>query len=403
MKFSKFVMVLVLTLTLVFGSGLAVYAYDISVETDLKGAGVVTALVIEAEGVYTAQLEVVSTNPGYRFNSWKYVMNNNWFHLSSEPKYDFILVDDMEVIAYFESVHNVAVTYNGEGDYTITQPHNGYPSDGEYAYGENIVITPLPEASYHFVEWTYNGGAGKSSNPIEFTMPNDDVEIRLTFFRDSFMLTEKVSPENSGIIYYTGKYLPGEVVTLNAFPEVGYAFVDWSYDSKLVEPVIVDNEMTFTMPNSNIVITANFIPNSKVAATIKYVNTSGISIQDDEQIEIPNGPYNQSAPAISGYLPIYSLGNVGTLVPFDDPIVITHIYMAISATSEPTTDSTTEPTTEPRTEPGSEPRTEPSTGPTTGTTTEQSTEPTIEPSTGPTNEPMAEQIGRASCRVRVYI
>jgi len=41
-----------------------------------------------------------------------------------------------------------------------------------------------------------------------------------------------------------GNYLPGEVITLNAFPEAGYAFVDWGYDSKLVEPIIVDNEMT---------------------------------------------------------------------------------------------------------------------------------------------------------------
>lgn len=373
MKFTKFVLVFVLTLTLVFGSSLAVYAFDLvpAVSVNIPGAGTVTGEVDEND---IAHLTVIP-NEGYRFIRWQIIEEvdgvDTWTHLSYALEYDFLLEDDAEIRAYFDSVVNLTVTINGVGTYTMLNvnnnnlPHYGYHLPGEYLPGETMLTTPEAGEGYHFVNWVYNG---ISSNVVPFTfiMPDEDTEIIFNFApdviaEDEYMVTGMIAPVDTGTIDGLGVYTVDDEVILTAMPESGYIFVDWDYDSEVITPTIDGDEMTFMMPEENVVVTANFIADTSIMATIKYVNTSDVSIQADTQVAIPLGPYTQTAPAISGYQHVYSSPNhVGTVMEGDEAFVITHVYQVpptpqvitntVTETVFVTVPATTEATTEPVTE-----------------------------------------------------
>ena len=130
--------------------------------------------------------------------------------------------------------------------YTVTV--NGGTGGGDKNYGSTVDIAATPDVGYEFVDWTVDsGGILVSSN--SFTMPNNDVRVTANFQPKQYTVTV-----NGGTGGGTKDY--DSVVNLVATPDVGYEFVDWTVNSGGI--AIPSN--SFTMPDSNVEVTANFQP-----------------------------------------------------------------------------------------------------------------------------------------------
>jgi uncharacterized protein (TIGR02145 family) len=149
--------------------------------------------------------------------------------------------------------------------YTLTLPVSPAEAGtttgaGEYEAGTVVTLTATPASDYKFVKWTVG-----ATEPVEvsteatttFIMPAEDVTLTANFeevMPTTYTLTLAVSPENSGTTTGAGEYEAGTVVTLTATPASGYKFVSWT------EGVAgaLEATTTFTMPASNVPLTANF-------------------------------------------------------------------------------------------------------------------------------------------------
>ena len=125
---------------------------------------------------------------------------------------------------------------------------------------------------------------GEEGQPLAYASPiifvNDLMEFNLT--ASVMMLSLDVFPENAGSVSGEGQYAPGQEVTLEATPNEGFVFVNWTQDDQEVsaEPTFV-----FIMPQENINLVANF----EEAVSVPVVDAAPYTFR-----AFPN-PFNQQA------------------------------------------------------------------------------------------------------------
>ena len=136
---------------------------------------------------------------------------------------------------------NVANTVSNTGcDYRLTleaTPQGGTvsasPPGPTYASGTPVTITAAPNTGYRFVGWEIDGAAAGSDNPLSLTITADR-RIVARFVR-SYIVT--VSTSGGGTATFTPDkptYEAGDVVSLIATPDAGYAFIGWTLDGQQV-------------------------------------------------------------------------------------------------------------------------------------------------------------------------
>ncbi|MHB9004912.1 MAG: InlB B-repeat-containing protein, partial [Coriobacteriia bacterium] len=179
------------------------------------------------------------------------------------------------------SNHDVWVNYLED---TVTLTLDILPVDGgsvtqdppgPYHYGDQVELTPVPAAGYHFVEWT--GDLTGSDNPASLTLDGDKT-LTAVFSQQVYTLT--VNTDGQGSVTLNppgGSYPAGTQVELTAVPAPGWSFSAWSghlSGSNPQERILMDGDKT---------VTAAFTLQS-VQLTIQ-TEGSGTVIQD------PAGPY----------------------------------------------------------------------------------------------------------------
>ena len=144
------------------------------------------------------------------------------------------------------SQHPLLGIISSEGGTTSPVPGT-YINDS----GVEIEITAVPESGYRFAEWT--GDAAGTENPFTITMDSDK-SVMASFIRQ-FSLTI-IAGEGGTTDPEPGTYVEdsGTEVSINALPESGYQFSEWSGVAEGTS-----NPITITM-NSNTSVTANFVP-----------------------------------------------------------------------------------------------------------------------------------------------
>lgn len=144
------------------------------------------------------------------------------------------------------SQHPLLAIISSEGGTT-------YPPPGTYINdsGVEVEITAEPESGYRFGEWT--GDATGTENPLTVIMDSDK-SVMASFIRQ-FSLTI-LAGEGGTTDPEPGTYVEdsGTEVSINALPESGYQFSEWS---GVIEST--SNPITITM-NLNTSVTANFVP-----------------------------------------------------------------------------------------------------------------------------------------------
>lgn len=173
---------------------------------------------------------------------------------------------------------SVAGTAIGIDDQTINV--NNSPQPNSVPGGSYVTIVATPSEGYSFKNWGLPEGLSvtenQSASNISFYMPNSDTTVTAYFIKNvsDRNLTLSVDPQGAGSIQgqvtvegqsITGvtetqeNSVPeGATVTLSATPNDGYYFLRWNYPESLELTSQDGANIEFTMPGSDVSITAQF-------------------------------------------------------------------------------------------------------------------------------------------------
>ena len=266
-------------------------SYSITVTNDGNGTGSASPLSAVMGEKITLTAE---PNAGYHFKEWQVTNPSSGLNIDEDNK--FIMPDEDVVIkAVFEenakAAHFISIINDGNG--------TGSASSVSAVQGEEITLTAIPNAGYHFREWQSVSGSALVTNN-KFIMLDEDVVIKAVF-EENAKAAHFISIINDGT--GTGSAssvsaVQGEEITLTATPNAGYHFKEWQSVSG--SALVTDNK--FIMPDEDVVIKAVFEENAKAAHFISITNdgngtgnASSASAAMGEEITltaIPNAGYH---------------------------------------------------------------------------------------------------------------
>ena len=194
-------------------------------------------------------------NEGWVFVNWTDPDDN----LVSEQPENLITMpgEDLTLIANFEM--EVVETYTLT---LIANPEEGgeVTGAGEYEEGEEVLVNAIPSEGWVFVNWTDPDDNLVSEQPENLiTMPGEDLTLIANFEMDvveTYTLTLIANPEEGGEVTGAGEYEEGEEVLVNAIPNMGWVFVNWTDPD---DNIVSDQpENLITMPAEDLTLIANF-------------------------------------------------------------------------------------------------------------------------------------------------
>jgi hypothetical protein len=150
------------------------------------------------------------------------------------------------------------------------------PPSGVLPVGESIEL-PVTLTSNDLAEGIYNGEIAVVSN--DHINPEITVPVTLEVEYERFALTLDANPAGGGSASGQGSYYEGETVTLEASPNEGFMFVNWTLNE---EEVSTSESFEFTMPGHAVNLTANFAVNTYTLT----INTFG-----NGRVEVSGIPY----------------------------------------------------------------------------------------------------------------
>ena len=175
-----------------------------------------------------------TADTGYEFDYWNVIQGG-----VSVSSNSFAMPASNVSIEIVYKLRNYSLTINGTNGSQV--------GAGSYVMGEEVDIEAVPSAGWEFSEWQGYTFINKDLSITKLTMPADDLIINAAY---SLARYEVIVNGGTG----GGSREYNSMVTLTPAPDVGYEFVDWTVNSGSV--TIPFN--SFTMPNNDVEITANF-------------------------------------------------------------------------------------------------------------------------------------------------
>ncbi len=196
---------------------------------------------------------------GWQFDNWSADLTG-----SANP--DTITMDaDKSVTANFSQImHSLDLTGVGSGSVTVDGTPRALPWSGSFAWGTVVTLEAVPAAGWQFDNWS--GDLAGSTNPDTITMDADKAVT--AHFSQAFALSLDRTGNGSVTVDGTPQTLPwsamfppGTTVTLDAVPDPGWQFDNWTGDYSWA-----DTPITVTM-DADKSITANFSPQTTLTIT----------------------------------------------------------------------------------------------------------------------------------------
>lgn len=200
---------------------------------------------VSGGGVYkhgeTVDLTAVEDD-SYRFKNW----TESGVVVSTDPNYSFTASASRDLVANFvEKTYELTVNISGQGSV------DKQPDKALYIPGEVVNLTAIPETGWRFLNWS--GSLTGDTNPASITM-NNDKTVSANFAINQYVVVVSPNPQNGGVVSGGGTYPHGETVTLNATPNEGYEFLNWTDGG-----VVVSTEAEYSFnATADRLLTANF-------------------------------------------------------------------------------------------------------------------------------------------------
>lgn len=282
-------------------------------------------------GSYSGTKVFDATNPTrdhYHFRGWSYLSGDNLNAVISHNSSPNDLRPHIPVTAFSNvqgSTNTVEAKYTEDDQgyfeltvyavwepmtvYTLTYDQVSYTAkkDGEnytlpaayqperFAKDKEVTVKDdLPDIEgYTFSGWQIQSPEGLEISNGTFTMPQNDVVLFGEYTKNSYnVIYEAYDVDGNEIsldpaVYGDAEYFNGDEVTVApVLTDEEYTFDGWKVKSPANLAVIqsAGGEKTFTMPESNVVLTGRFIdPTAEVVYTITY--RSGVNEGDDGYTE----------------------------------------------------------------------------------------------------------------------
>jgi uncharacterized repeat protein (TIGR02543 family) len=172
--------------------------------------------------------------------------------------YQLVMDADKNVTATFkQAIHALTVTENpaAGGDVIIT------PQKPLYFDGETVTLEAVAAPGYIFLNWT--GVANSTANPATVIMDgNKTVTANFVTTGEFSLTTASSGPGQIAVVPNIPSYAFGDVVTMTATADPGYAFIGWSGDLQSTA-----NPGVLTMTKSA-VVTATFTLDNQYTLTV---------------------------------------------------------------------------------------------------------------------------------------
>ena len=195
---------------------------------------------------------VASPKPGYKFSKWQEGSTT----VSTSPSYSFTVITGRTLVARFDEYF--IVTANSAPALSGTTEMDSI----SYKTGEHAQAKAFPAAGWSFENWTENGTVVSTSQTYDFTIIGNRTLVAHFTWNEGFAITTTPSTAIGGTTTGEGPYTDGDNVTVSAYPEVGYAFVNWTENNTEVS---TDSDYWFTAA-ANRQLVANFTPYLNIVA-----------------------------------------------------------------------------------------------------------------------------------------
>lgn len=246
--------------------------YSICIADD--GNGIVAVNVGESAAPGVEVTLIATPADGYLFQKW-IVMNGDAILSNEKTNHTTFTmpVGDVKIGVEFklESALKYAIIVTGDDNGTI-EASIGDTTVPEAEEGVEVTLMATPAEDYSFIKWVVLNGdvsfSDEKINPVTFTMPVGDVEIRAKFKKKivpnyTYTITAIGDGNGYASASVNGTFAvnaeEGEEITVTASPFSGYEFLKWTVESGDI--ILSDEETTpatFIMPAVNVEIKAIF-------------------------------------------------------------------------------------------------------------------------------------------------
>ena len=189
--------------------------------------------------------------PGYEFEDWMVMdyygnaitVTDNHFTMPSSA----VTV----TVSYIQSTYQVNVTASPAGAGTVT-------GSGTYHYNDVAHVSAVANPHYEFYRWVVSGQAPIYDDADTSFVVTGNMNITAEFnaLTPSYEIFLYANPTEGGTVVGGGEYLSDTIVTIQAIPNEGYDFVNWTNSNGVV--VSTDPSYTITV-TANAAYTANFV------------------------------------------------------------------------------------------------------------------------------------------------
>jgi uncharacterized repeat protein (TIGR02543 family) len=124
--------------------------------------------------------------------------------------------------SFVQDEYTLTVSMAGGGSVTRT------PDKLTYTYGEAVTLLATNEGDWEFTGWS--GDVTGSQNPVIVTMDENKTVVANFSLGDYFLTVNTNGNGSVSISPLKTKYYSGEVIMLNAVPDLGWTFTGWSGD-----------------------------------------------------------------------------------------------------------------------------------------------------------------------------
>ena len=184
-----------------------------------------------------------TANTGYTFTNW----TENGTVVSTQANYTFTVNGNRTLVAHFtQQQYTITVSANPTNGGTAT-------GGGTFNHGASCTLTATPATGFSFVRWTKNGTQVSTNPTYTFTVTESAAYVA-QFQVQLFQVTTNCNPTEGGTASGSGLYAYGQSCTVNATPNRGYDFVNWTENGNVIS---TEASYTFNITSGRI-LTANF-------------------------------------------------------------------------------------------------------------------------------------------------
>lgn len=231
-----------------YNNGILLQTWQLNLSANPQQGGVV-----EGSGNYLpGQTVNLSATPGsgYLFENW----TKNGQIVSVVPNFAYTMpAADVTLVANFSPKSYQLITQSVPSQGGTTS------GGGIYQFGQLVNLNAMPSTGYQFLNWTINGQVVSTNPAYSFTMPAGDLTVWANFQLISYELSLQANPADAGTVTGAGLYHYNQNVTVNAIPETGFHFVNWTHGSTVVSDL---PSYSFAMPAANHQLSARFLINT---------------------------------------------------------------------------------------------------------------------------------------------